>query len=84
LLPFGCWLDFFHWLSLFANLRLSNPQIDGGKFLIDKWERAEGGGGVTTIIQDSTVLEKGGTVRQPVYLPPGLSPSRMSALLDTS
>lgn len=35
---------------------------DGGKFRTDDWRRAEGGGGITRIIEDSHVLERGGVL----------------------
>lgn len=36
-------------------------EVDGGKFRIDRHERPGGeGGGITAVIQDSTVFEKGG------------------------
>ena len=34
--------------------------IDGGPFLRDAWDRPEGGGGVSRLIEDGTVLERGG------------------------
>lgn len=38
-----------------------------GKFKEDLWERAEGGGGRTRIIQDGNVIEKGGVLFSAVY-----------------
>ncbi|RHZ72152.1 hypothetical protein Glove_245g2 [Diversispora epigaea] len=34
--------------------------IDGKKFLIDKWERTQGGGGISCILQNGNVFEKAG------------------------
>jgi coproporphyrinogen III oxidase len=35
--------------------------IDGtGKFVVDKWERPEGGGGISRIITNGSIFEKGG------------------------
>jgi len=34
--------------------------IDGGPFLRDAWDRPEGGGGVSRLIEDGAVLERGG------------------------
>ncbi|CAG8495084.1 4848_t:CDS:2 [Diversispora eburnea] len=34
--------------------------IDGKKFLIDRWERTQGGGGVSCILQNGNVFEKAG------------------------
>ena len=35
-------------------------QADGGTFMRDQWERAEGGGGLSCVIEQSTVFERGG------------------------
>lgn len=35
-------------------------QIDGGTFRHDPWQRAQGGGGLTCVIEDSGVFERGG------------------------
>ena len=35
---------------------------DGGRFITDDWRRAEGGGGITRVIEDSQVLERGGVL----------------------
>ncbi len=35
-------------------------RIDGKSFLIDSWDRPEGGGGISRIIEDGNVLERGG------------------------
>jgi coproporphyrinogen III oxidase len=37
------------------------------KFLEDKWARAEGGGGITRVIQNGAVFEKGGVNTSEVY-----------------
>ena len=34
--------------------------LDGGRFARDDWKRAEGGGGITRIIEDGNLLERGG------------------------
>ena len=48
----------------------SLEEADGkGKFLKDNWERAEGGGGLTRIIQNGHVIEKGGVNFSEVYGP---------------
>jgi coproporphyrinogen III oxidase len=49
--------------------------IDGkAKFVEDKWERPEGGGGKTRVIADGNVFEKGGVNTSVVYgtLPPAM------------
>ncbi len=38
-----------------------------GKFKEDNWKRAEGGGGRTRILQDGTVIEKGGVLYSAVH-----------------
>lgn len=32
----------------------------GAKFIVDRWERQEGGGGITCVLQDGEVFEKAG------------------------
>jgi coproporphyrinogen III oxidase len=45
----------------------------GKKFIIDRWKRAEGGGGITCVLQDGDVFEKAGVNISVVSgtLPPG-------------
>ncbi|KAF6832111.1 coproporphyrinogen iii oxidase [Colletotrichum plurivorum] len=42
-------------------------RVDGGKFRTDEWSRKEGGGGITCVLQDSNVFEKGGVGVSVVY-----------------
>ncbi|KAM4574395.1 oxygen-dependent coproporphyrinogen-III oxidase, mitochondrial [Fundulus diaphanus] len=35
-------------------------ELDGGTFKVDKWERKEGGGGISCVMQDGKVFEKAG------------------------
>lgn len=42
-------------------------EIDGHKFLVDKWERPGGGGGISCVLQDGTVFEKAGVNVSVVY-----------------
>ncbi|GKT86646.1 LOW QUALITY PROTEIN: coproporphyrinogen III oxidase [Colletotrichum tofieldiae] len=42
-------------------------KVDGGKFRKDEWSRKEGGGGITCVLQDSNVFEKGGVGVSVVY-----------------
>lgn len=45
-------------------------KIDGkGLFIEDKWDRIEGGGGRTRIIQEGTIIEKGGVAFSQVHGP---------------
>ena len=51
-------------------------QVDGGSFRRDSWARTEGGGGVSCVLEDSTVLERGGVNFSHVFganLPPSAS-----------
>jgi Coproporphyrinogen III oxidase len=43
------------------------------KFIVDRWERSEGGGGITCVMQDGRVFEKAGVNISVVegHLPPG-------------
>jgi coproporphyrinogen III oxidase len=50
------------WLKgLQSRICLALEQADGGgKFSTEEWERTEGGGGITRILQNGNVIEKGG------------------------
>ncbi|MGE0875069.1 MAG: oxygen-dependent coproporphyrinogen oxidase [Burkholderiales bacterium] len=53
--------------------------LDGGRFGADAWERPEGGGGLTRVIEDGSVFERGGVAFSHVMgrkLPPSASASR--------
>ncbi len=53
--------------------------LDGGRFRRDAWERPEGGGGVSRLIEDGALLERGGVNFSHVRgdrLPPSASASR--------
>ena len=53
--------------------------IDGGAFLRDEWTRAEGGGGISRMIEDGAVLERGGVLFSHVTgdrLPPSATAQR--------
>lgn len=39
---------------------LENEENFGKKFTVDRWERQEGGGGITCVLQDGDVFEKAG------------------------
>ncbi len=54
-------------------------QLDGGTFRRDSWDRPEGGGGVSTLIEEGALLERGGVNFSHVRgasLPPSASASR--------
>lgn len=42
-------------------------KVDGTKFTIDSWQRPEGGGGITCVLQDGKVFEKAGVNTSVVY-----------------
>ena len=53
--------------------------VDGTAFRNDPWQRAEGGGGLTRIIEDGTIFERGGVNFSRVHgakLPPSASAAR--------
>jgi len=53
--------------------------VDGGSFATDAWERAEGGGGISRVIEDSDVFERAGVLFSHVtgnHLPPTASATR--------
>ncbi|KAL1311076.1 hypothetical protein AAFC00_001285 [Neodothiora populina] len=39
-------------------------EVDGTRFTIDKWDRPNGGGGITCVLQDGKVFEKGESTHQ--------------------
>lgn len=53
--------------------QLEGEENFGQKFKVDRWERSEGGGGVTCVLQDGDVFEKAGVNVSVVSgnLPPG-------------
>lgn len=42
-------------------------KVDGNKFRIDTWDRSEGGGGTSCVLQDGNVFEKAGVNTSIVY-----------------
>ncbi|KAJ8256210.1 hypothetical protein COCON_G00200740 [Conger conger] len=42
-------------------------EVDGAKFKVDRWQRKEGGGGISCVLQDGTVFEKAGVNVSVVY-----------------
>ena len=60
------WISFIHQLQDDICTALENS--DGkAKFIEDKWERPEGGGGKTRVIINGNVIEKGGVNTSVVY-----------------
>lgn len=54
--------------------------VDTVKFISDKWKREGGGGGITNVIQDGSVFEKGGVNISSVH---GVMPKEMAERLNT-
>ncbi len=72
--PFRAWL-----LDLQARIVAGLEAIDGGTFRRDDWTRPEGGGGVSRLIEDGRVLERGGVLFSHVRgerLPPSATAQR--------
>jgi coproporphyrinogen III oxidase len=47
-------------LDLQARIVQALEEVDGKPFLRDSWERPEGGGGISRLIEDGNVIERGG------------------------
>jgi len=47
-------------LDLQARIVQALEEVDGKPFLADTWERAEGGGGISRLIEEGDVFERGG------------------------
>ncbi|MCE2871882.1 MAG: oxygen-dependent coproporphyrinogen oxidase [Oxalobacteraceae bacterium] len=47
-------------LSLQTNIVTAIESVDGGTFIKDSWDRPEGGGGISRLIEEGHVLERGG------------------------
>lgn len=47
-------------LDLQANIVSALESVDSGSFLRDEWQRPEGGGGVSRLIEGGAVIERGG------------------------
>ncbi len=61
-----------HWINYIHNLQdricVALEEADGkAKFIEDKWERSEGGGGKTRVIANGNVFEKGGVNTSVVF-----------------
>ncbi len=72
--PFRAWL-----LDLQARIVAGLEAIDGGSFRRDEWVRPEGGGGISRLIEDGHVLERGGVLFSHVRgdrLPPSATAQR--------
>jgi len=47
-------------IGLQADIVAALEAIDGGSFLRDEWQRPEGGGGISRLIENGRVIERGG------------------------
>jgi coproporphyrinogen III oxidase len=54
-------------VDLQARIVAGLERIDGGRFRADPWTRDEGGGGVSRLIEDGAVLERGGVLFSHVH-----------------
>jgi coproporphyrinogen III oxidase len=66
-------------LELQARIVHALEEVDGKPFARDAWQRPEGGGGISRVIEDGTVLERGGVNFSHVTgasLPPSAAASR--------
>jgi coproporphyrinogen III oxidase len=69
--------DYF--LGLQAAIVAALERLDGGKFRVDAWTRAEGGGGKACVLEDGALFERAGvnfSSVQGARLPPSASASR--------
>ena len=68
-----------YFLSLQANIVASLEKLDGKAFLVDKWDRPEGGGGISRVIEGGHFFERGGVNFSHVLgsnLPPSAAANR--------
>ena len=66
-------------LNLQSLIVAKMESLDGGTFIRDEWRRPEGGGGISRVIEDSTVLERAGVLFSHVLgekLPPSAAANR--------
>jgi coproporphyrinogen III oxidase len=70
---------FAYFTELQASIVRGLEAADGGRFRSDAWERAEGGGGVSKVIEEGDLFERGGVNLSRVQgraLPPSASAAR--------
>ena len=66
-------------LSLQDRIVTAVEEVDGKQFIRDSWERPEGGGGISRLIEEGNVLERGGVSFSHVTgnsLPPSAAANR--------
>lgn len=49
-----------YFLGLQASIVAALETLDGGKFRVDAWTRAEGGGGRACVLEEGALFERGG------------------------
>ena len=61
--------EFIHWIKQIQDKICAEVEKADGKehFIEDKWTREDGGGGITRVIQNGSVFEKGGVNTSEVY-----------------
>lgn len=68
-----------YFLGLQAGIVAALEEVDGHTFITDSWERPEGGGGISRVIEEGKVFERGGVNFSHVMgknLPPSAAASR--------
>ncbi|MFZ6759559.1 oxygen-dependent coproporphyrinogen oxidase [Undibacterium sp. Ji50W] len=68
-----------YFLGLQAGIVAALEEVDGQAFISDSWERPEGGGGISRVIEEGKVFERGGVNFSHVMgknLPPSAAASR--------
>lgn len=66
-------------LDLHARIVSALEEVDGKSFITDSWERQEGGGGISRVIEEGNVFERGGVNFSHVIgrsLPPSAAANR--------
>lgn len=66
-------------LTLQDDICAQLAQVDGGEFVEDSWRRTEGGGGRSRVLENGSVIEKGGVNFSHVFgtqLPPSATAHR--------
>jgi coproporphyrinogen III oxidase len=56
-----------YFTDLQARIVAKLEQLDGGRFRADQWSRTEGGGGISRLIEDGDLFERGGVNFSHVY-----------------
>jgi coproporphyrinogen III oxidase len=73
------WIEFIKTLQ--NDICIALEELDGEKFLNDEWKREEGGGGISRIISNGNIFEKGGVNTSKVF---GRLPETMQQAFNVS